>query len=185
MLEQGCVVEVGTHDELLKKGGYYSRLYSMQFASQAEATSQPYQSVIRLSHELRNRLNSMIGLLRLLLDDMVESVQERQELIEESYKSAGKILNTIDVFDDIINLHENCQSALLLDKERTDSIDNQNLKGISDEFRRSLNSMLASLRSLSESKTYTSKKKQQEFIQDAYQAAMGLIDNIKSLESHD
>ncbi|WP_460204748.1 ABC transporter ATP-binding protein [Scytonema sp. NUACC21] len=184
VLEQGRVVEVGTHNELLQKGGYYSRLYSMQFASQSEATSKPYQSLIRLSHELRNRLNAMIGLLRLLLDDMVESVQERQELIEESYKSAGKILNTIDVFDDIVNLHANCQTALLLDTNHVDSIDDRNLNRISDEFRRSLNPMLASLRSLSESRTYTSKKKQHELIQDAYQSAMYLIDNLKSLEAH-
>ena len=31
VMEQGRVVEVGTHEELLSKGAYYSRLYEMQF----------------------------------------------------------------------------------------------------------------------------------------------------------
>lgn len=31
VLEKGEIVERGTHDELLKKGGYYSRLHEMQF----------------------------------------------------------------------------------------------------------------------------------------------------------
>jgi ABC-type multidrug transport system fused ATPase/permease subunit len=31
VMEQGRVIEVGTHEELLNKGAYYSRLYEMQF----------------------------------------------------------------------------------------------------------------------------------------------------------
>ncbi len=46
----------------------------------------------------------MIGFLLLLLDEMVDNSQERQELIEESYKSAWRILNTIDIFDDVVNM---------------------------------------------------------------------------------
>lgn len=32
VLDAGCIVETGTHHELLKKNGYYAKLYSMQFA---------------------------------------------------------------------------------------------------------------------------------------------------------
>ncbi len=32
VLQQGCVVEEGTHDELLALNGLYSHLYSVQFA---------------------------------------------------------------------------------------------------------------------------------------------------------
>ncbi len=39
VLDQGCVVEVGTHEELLQKGSYYSRLYSMQFSERSSAIS--------------------------------------------------------------------------------------------------------------------------------------------------
>jgi ATP-binding cassette subfamily B protein len=31
VLDKGEIVERGTHGELLKKGGFYSRLYEMQF----------------------------------------------------------------------------------------------------------------------------------------------------------
>jgi len=36
VLEKGEVRETGTHDELLQKGGYYSKLYEMQFEKKAE-----------------------------------------------------------------------------------------------------------------------------------------------------
>ncbi len=182
VLEQGRVVEVGTHNELLQKGGYYSRLYSMQFASQAEATGKRHQSLIRLSHELRDRLNTTIGLLRLLLDNMADNIQQRQELVEESYKSASRILNTIDVFDDIVNLQKNWQSSLSLDKDRNSSIDHQTLSRFSEEFRNNLKPVLASLRSLSESMVNTPENEQNELIQDAYQSIVHLIDHLKSFE---
>ena len=35
VMDHGRLVETGSHDELLEKGGIYSRLYSIQFAGQA------------------------------------------------------------------------------------------------------------------------------------------------------
>ena len=32
VLDKGEIKEIGNHDELLEKKGYYSRLYEMQFA---------------------------------------------------------------------------------------------------------------------------------------------------------
>ncbi|MUH01718.1 ATP-binding cassette domain-containing protein [Scytonema sp. UIC 10036] len=182
VLEQGYVVEVGTHDELLQKSGYYSRLYEMQFASQAEATGKQHQSLIRLSHELRDRLNTTIGLLRLLLDDMADNIQQHQELVEESYKSTNRVLNTIDVFDDIVSLQKNWQSSLSLDKDRSGSIDNHALSRFCEEFRNNLKPVLASMRFLSESMVNIPKNEQKELIQDAYQAVVDLIDKLKFFE---
>jgi ABC-type multidrug transport system fused ATPase/permease subunit len=31
VMKKGCIVETGTHEELLAKGGFYSELYSSQF----------------------------------------------------------------------------------------------------------------------------------------------------------
>ena len=36
MLHKGRVVEEGTHDELLARGGYYYRLYQLQYQEQEE-----------------------------------------------------------------------------------------------------------------------------------------------------
>ncbi len=36
VLDKGRVVEIATHEELLKQGGYYTRLYSMQFDRDAK-----------------------------------------------------------------------------------------------------------------------------------------------------
>ncbi len=39
VLDDGGVAEVGTHQELLARGGIYARLYEMQFADMDQAPS--------------------------------------------------------------------------------------------------------------------------------------------------
>ena len=36
LFEDGAVEEIGTHDELMKKGGFYHTLYNSQFVNTAE-----------------------------------------------------------------------------------------------------------------------------------------------------
>ncbi|MFP4119461.1 MAG: ABC transporter ATP-binding protein [Coleofasciculus sp.] len=99
VLEKGCVVEVGKHEELLRKGGYYARLYQMQFAEHPQGTPTTNPALMKASHEVRTMLNSMLGSIRLLADDLVDTPEEENELLEESYSSAINILNTIELFE--------------------------------------------------------------------------------------
>ncbi|MEH2215892.1 MAG: ABC transporter ATP-binding protein [Nostoc sp.] len=183
VLDQGQVVEVGAHDELLQKGGYYSRLYSMQFAERPETVTKHNQSLLRISHEIRTQMNSMIGFLRLLLDDLVDDSQERHELIEDSYKSALRILNTIDVFEDVINLQISGQMLSISDQNQNIiSKHYQIFNQISVEFRTSLNLILSSLRSLADNLTYTTEE-QNSLITESYESAIYLLDDLGKFEN--
>ncbi|MEH2436915.1 MAG: ATP-binding cassette domain-containing protein [Nostoc sp.] len=207
VLDQGQVVEVGTHEELLQKGGYYSRLYSMQFSDRPnknliqtkifqamrlnskkfiehpEVATQHKQSLLRISHEIRTQLNSMIGFLRLSLDDLVDDSQEQQKLIEDSYKSAWRILNTIDVFEDVLNLQIKGE-FILISQENQDIISTyyQTFNHLSIEFRASLNLILNSLRSLTDNLIYTPEE-QKGLITESYESAISLLDNLQTFEN--
>jgi ABC-type multidrug transport system fused ATPase/permease subunit len=104
VLDQGCLVETGTHEELLEKNGYYSRLYSMQFSEEAsdEVSSRVDDEILsKASYEARTYLNSMIGTLRLLADDIVDDPEEQIELTEEAYQSAINLLRNLEAFENI------------------------------------------------------------------------------------
>nr|WP_242541372.1 ATP-binding protein [Phormidium pseudopriestleyi] len=68
---------------------------------QAEEISQlKSQFLANTSHELRTPLNGIIGFLKLIVDDMAEDEEEKQEFIKEAYRSAVHLLNLInDVLD--------------------------------------------------------------------------------------
>jgi signal transduction histidine kinase len=59
---------------------------------------------MKASHEVRTMLNSMLGSIRLLADDLVDTPEEENELLEESYSSAINILNTIELFENSAKL---------------------------------------------------------------------------------
>ncbi len=118
VLNKGEIVEIGNHQELLEKNGYYAKLYSIQFSAQkkskdiASANLKTLRPPIlkaflqssdklrtRLSFEVRGGLNSILGSLRLLNDGLFDDEQEEEELIKESYDSALNLLNTIELFE--------------------------------------------------------------------------------------
>jgi subfamily B ATP-binding cassette protein MsbA len=98
VMEKGSVVELGSHDELLKQGGYYARLCLMQFSEDTQEALKvsKYDALSKTSYEIRSRLNSMIVSLKLIVDGMTENPEEANELTEEAYYSAVKLLQTLE-----------------------------------------------------------------------------------------
>ncbi len=70
----------------------------MQFA---EETARD-EALIRGSYEIRTRLTPMIAYLKLLVDEMVDSPEERDELIRESFHSAANIFTTLEFIENTI-----------------------------------------------------------------------------------
>ncbi|MGH1396067.1 MAG: ATP-binding cassette domain-containing protein [Trichormus sp.] len=149
VLDQGQVMEVGTHEQLLQKGGYYARLYSMQFSDIPKTNNHSNQSLLRISYEMRTRLNSMIGLLHLLLDEMTDNTQEHQVLIEDLYKSTFRILNTLDILEDIVQQQSQYLSTSSPDNRQNSNTQIEYLRQL-HEFNVKLNSLLSFLGSLTE-----------------------------------
>ncbi|KAB8331566.1 ABC transporter ATP-binding protein [Scytonema tolypothrichoides VB-61278] len=182
VLDQGSVMEVGTHEELLQKGGHYSRLYAMQFADKAETATKRQQNLVRICVEIRTRLQPMIGSLRVLLDNRQNNPQQREKFIEESYKSGLKVLNSIDLLEDIVLLQTNWTLSAAQPNHSL-ATPNQNLIIICNQFRMTLDPILNSLNSLANDSINTAQS-QQKFIQEAYQALTRLLENLDHFEEN-
>lgn len=98
VLDRGRIVEVGTHQNLLNKEGYYAKLYSLQFAQEMARD----EALMKGSYEVRTRLTPMIGFLKLLVDNLIDSEEEHDELVKESYHSATHILKTIEFMENTV-----------------------------------------------------------------------------------
>mgnify|MGYP001128021418 FL=1 len=101
VLDQGKLVEIGTHSELLEKeSGYYRHLYYVQFGSQSEADERINQETLaKTSYEARGFLNKIMGSLTLLANEIVDTPEERIELTQEAFQSSISLLRTLEKFE--------------------------------------------------------------------------------------
>ncbi len=103
VLDQGCVVETGTHTELLNKGGYYSQLCAIQFSEQVKddlcshELSEWEHTVTKASYEMRSRLSGILGILGLLTDGgVVQDIGERDEMTASAYDTTLNLLKVVE-----------------------------------------------------------------------------------------
>jgi subfamily B ATP-binding cassette protein MsbA len=103
VLDKGKVAEIGNHAELLAHGGHYARLHALQFGDKKEGDDNGMEGEQNrkayLSYEARSSLNSLLGSLRLVSEDLIDDAAEKQELLEESCSSALRLLHIIENYE--------------------------------------------------------------------------------------
>ncbi len=109
VLNQGRIVETGTHEELLKQSNVYQRLYSMQLKTSEQSRQQQLAQKIsqklaqhtnsNLSGEVRSNLNSLLDWLQLINEGLFEDKQEQNKILDETYQSAETMLASLREYE--------------------------------------------------------------------------------------
>jgi ABC-type multidrug transport system fused ATPase/permease subunit len=104
VMEGGRVAELGTHDDLIIKGGLYSRLCTMQFDTGQDDNpiydlAEQQRMMAQVSYEFRANLNAMVGFLTLLSEDLVDTEEERQDVTQKVYESTQQLLHGLEIME--------------------------------------------------------------------------------------
>jgi len=90
VMEQGRVVELGTHEGLLQRKGLYSKLCRLQFEEKPQNTDQMKE----ISYEFRSNLNTMTGLLSIL--EYEDDEAEKNAITDQMLKSLQTMLKGLE-----------------------------------------------------------------------------------------
>ena len=99
-----AIQNAGMYSELQEKNETLTRAnYELSRLAEEldQASKLKSQFLTKTSHELRTPLNSMIGFLRLALDDLAMSQEEEREFVHNAYASARDLLDLVNDLLDI------------------------------------------------------------------------------------
>lgn len=100
VMDQGQVMETGTHTELLNKGGYYAQLCAIQFSEQIKEDicgEAEEDTLAEAAYEMRSRLSGILGTLGILTDDTIEqNSHERDEMTAAAYDTTLSLLEVVE-----------------------------------------------------------------------------------------
>ena len=185
VLEKGRVVEVGSHGYLLAKGGYYAKLHQMQFAAESQQLVTATETFNRTSYEIRSRLNVTIGSLQLLVEDWLDTPEEAQDLIQESYRSSIRMLSTMELFEDSLQMQKSLyrQAGGQSDAVMPAAAKRYEIfSSTSFDVRNRLNNMIGSLRFLLDGLA-DSVEERKLMLSQTYDAAIYIFNTFEALES--